>query len=268
MKRESLQTNHEERRIKPVSVKNEELGERDESQSRGFASWLFIGPILASISLLGLLQLLFTLEKDELVRSPKSLLINLFFLLFFLFVHTFFARGFGRMLLNKPFGPKAEKPLFVLSSGLALFLMVSFWTTCGPILWSIESGVFYWLSLLLKITGIVLICWSSIVIGLNEIFAISHIQSIERKTTTPRQELVALPPYSFIRHPLNLGFIILLLSMNEVTVDRLLMQIIFIPWILLISPIEEREAELSFGDGYMRYKEKTPRWIPRIDVPE
>ena len=105
-------------------------------------------------------------------------------------------------------------------------------------------------------------------IGISDIFAISHIQSIEKKTASPRQELVALPPYSLLRHPLNLGFITLLISMNEVSMDRLLIQIVFIPWILFVAPIEEREAELSFGEGYLRYKEKTPRWLPRINFSE
>ena len=183
MKNENAQKANGKRRIEPVPLKDQETETRKENQRRGFALWLLIGPVLAVISLLGLLQLLFILDKEALVRSPKLLLTNSFFIFFFIFIHTFFARGRGRMLLNKHFGPKAEKPLFVLISGLALFFMVSFWSTCGPILWSGESGFFYWLSLMLKVIGIVLICWSSLVIGISDIFAISHIQSIEKKTS-------------------------------------------------------------------------------------
>ena len=51
---------------------------------------------------------------------------------------------------------------------------------------------------------------------------------------------------------------------QEITPDRLLLGVVMGAWMLLVAPVEERDAELEFGEGYARYRRRTPRWIPRL----
>jgi protein-S-isoprenylcysteine O-methyltransferase Ste14 len=220
---------------------------------------------MAAVGAMGFARLLLGVEDSEQLQGGiKILFTDLALLLTFIIGHTFFARGFGRKLLNKPFGPEAERPLYVFISGLSLFIMVSFWQTSGPLLWTTGSGFLATVFVIIQISGLALVVWSAVVLGAAGLAALPHLRALEAGRSTPKQQLVALPPYSLIRQPMNLGFLLMLWAMPEVSADRLLLIVVLTIWIALVAPIEERDAELSFGDGYSRYKERTPRWIPRV----
>tara|TARA_X000001036_G_C20095971_1_gene569135 strand:- start:110 stop:475 length:366 start_codon:yes stop_codon:yes gene_type:complete len=117
-----------------------------------------------------------------------------------------------------------------------------------------------------QLLGLVLVAASAFVVGAGGLAALPHLRSIESGRPTPKQQFVALPPYSLIRQPMNLGIVLMLWAMPEVSADRLLLMVALTLWIAFVAPIEERDAELSFGDGYTRYKERTPRWLPKISI--
>ena len=199
------------------------------------------------------------LEWSGLRSSSATLLL----LLLFIVPHTLLARGWGRRLLNRPFGPGAERPLYVLVTGITLSAMAFLWKDTGPLLWE-WNGVLYILARILQIGGLLLASWGVLVVGAGHIAGLPHLKALESGRPEPRTELIALPPYSWIRQPVNLGLLLILAGMTEITPDRLLMMVLMSAWILLVSPIEERDNELEFGEGYARYRDRTPRWFPRV----
>jgi protein-S-isoprenylcysteine O-methyltransferase Ste14 len=252
------------RRVEPVPESYDSLEVFDpESTSRpALAVWLLIGPTLSALGGLGLLRMLSGVSRSErLTFSVSSLLLDLLLLLVFIGSHTALARGWGRRWLNRPFGPGAERPLYVLVTGITLFAMTFFWQDTGPLVWKWNS----WTSVLprlVQIPGLILVVWSAIVVGPGMLIGLPHIRALENGRATPKQEFVALPPYSLLRQPLNLGILMLLVGMPEMTVDRLMLLVVMTAWILLVAPIEERDAELEFGEGYAVYRARTPRWLP------
>ena len=256
------------RRIEPVPDVFQEPVESKPNRRIGLAVWLSIGPLLAMLGIMGFSRLLVGVENDNGLEGGIKLLLNdLVFLIIFIASHTFFARGLGRKWLNKPFGPEAERPLYVMISGITLSLLVFFWETSGPMLWTTDNSTLLATSLVIvQLLGLVLVVASAFVVGAGGLAALPHLRSIESGRPAPKQQFVALPPYSLIRQPMNLGIILMLWAMPEVSADRLLLIVILTIWIAFVAPIEERDAELSFGDGYTRYKERTPRWLPKISV--
>jgi len=201
-------------------------------------------------------------RSERLTFDDGSLALDFFLLLMFVGTHTAFSRGWGRRVLNRPFGPVAERPLYVLITGITLFSMTFFWQDTGPLVWKWQG----WTSVLprlVQIPGLILVVWSTIVVGAGSLIGLPHIRALENGRNTPKQEFVALPPYSLLRQPLNLGILMLLIGMPEVTVDRLMLLIVIGAWILLVAPMEERDAELEFGEGYAVYRSRTPRWLPK-----
>lgn len=256
------------RRVEPVPEDPARADVFDASSEarRGLAVWLALGPILAGVGFLGWLRLLAGGPEPVPDFAPLAALLDLGLALQFAVVHSLLARGFGRRLLNRPFGPAAERPLYVFITGLSLCILVFAWTPSGPLLWSWE-GWARALPRLLQIAGLVLIAWGSWVVGAGQLMGLPHLRALESGAREPQTEFTALPPYSRIRQPINLGFLLLLVGMPDVSVDRLVLGASFAAWIVLVAPIEERDLEIEF-DGYASYRERTPRWLPRLGARE
>ena len=254
------------RRVQPVPDEPHPGSVFDpESAARpALAVWLAIGPVLGGLGVVGWLRLVNGVRHSHTLQfHGGALFTDALLLLLCVVPHSLLARGFGRRLLNRPFGPGAERPLYVLVTGVTLCAMVFLWRDCGPLLWEWD-GVSQVLFRIVQITGLLLASWGVLVVGAGHIAGLPHLRALENGSPTPSSELIALPPYSWIRQPVNLGLLMLMIGMTEVTSDRLMLLLVMGTWMLLVAPIEERDAELEFGDGYARYRRRTPRWLPRI----
>lgn len=89
-----------------------------------------------------------------------------------------------------------------------------------------------------------------------------------RKIHTAKGKLVNDGIYRYIRHPQYLGFLTLTLGMNiqYTTIPTLLMWPILIVLYYRLAMQEEKEVEEKFGQEYRQYKEKTPMFIPKIQI--
>ena len=78
--------------------------------------------------------------------------------------------------------------------------------------------------------------------------------------------LATTGPYSYIRHPQYLGFILIMLGflLQSPTLLTLLMFPILVFMYVRLAISEEREAEQEFGQAWRDYAAHTPRFIPRV----
>lgn len=254
------------RRIEPVSEHFDagEVFDPDQVARPALAGWLLLGPALAVVGVLGWLRLLagVPLPLDGGVQW-RGLALNLLLLLLFLVPHSLLARGAGRRLLNRPFGPSGERPLYVLVAGATLSLMVLAWTTTGPVLWDHE-GLLKLAARALQAIGLLLASWATLLTGLGRMLGLPHLRALENGNQPPGPEFIALPPYRWLRQPTNLGILLLLIGMPEGTPDRLLLGLVLAAWLLISAPFEERDNEPTFGKAYLQYRHRTPRWLPRF----
>jgi protein-S-isoprenylcysteine O-methyltransferase Ste14 len=72
-------------------------------------------------------------------------------------------------------------------------------------------------------------------------------------------------PYGLVRHPLYLGWMVLVFGAAHMTADRLAFAVISSFYLVIAVPWEERSLRRSFGEAYERY-EQTVRWrvIPYV----
>ena len=77
--------------------------------------------------------------------------------------------------------------------------------------------------------------------------------------------LVTIGIFAHVRHPMYLGYILAYLGCIVGTMSLLSI----IPWLLLINlynkmaNYEEQELEKRFGEKYLEYKRRVPKWMPR-----
>ena len=253
----------EKRRVVPVELEDEDLLAPSESARPGLAAWLLAAPVLAVVGLLAWARLCFGVDtplSEEL--GTTAMIADFCLILLFCLPHSLLARGSGRRFLNRLAGPEAERPIYVLVSGLSLCALVFWWQTGGPMLWNHEGALLV-VARLLQASGLLLALWAALVSGGGDLLGLPQLRALERGHSAPGRELVALPPYRWLRQPINAGILLFLAGSPEGTPDRLLMIVCIALWIVLSAPYEERDSEITFGSAYLDYKERTPRWIPR-----
>lgn len=78
-------------------------------------------------------------------------------------------------------------------------------------------------------------------------------------------ELATSGPYSYVRHPQYVGFVLVLLGflVQWPTLLTLIMFPVLVAMYVRLSLAEEREARASFGAAYDAYAAQVPRFIPR-----
>ncbi|SRR6266568_972624 len=82
-----------------------------------------------------------------------------------------------------------------------------------------------------------------------------------------RHALVTTGPYSYVRHPQYLGFILLMLGflVQWPTLLTLAMFPVLTVMYVKLAKSEEREAVAEFGSAYSTYAKEVPAFIPRLE---
>ena len=78
----------------------------------------------------------------------------------------------------------------------------------------------------------------------------------------PRRQLHTEKAYGIVRHPLYLGFSILLAFNPVLTRNSLATAAAIIAYFYLGTFLEERRMERAFGEEYRDYRKRVPRFLP------
>lgn len=114
-------------------------------------------------------------------------------------------------------------------------------------------------SVLLGVAGAVLQFW-----------CIAVIQMVGRGTPSPAfvpKRLVTEGPYKYVRNPMNIGELMLLLALSGWFASPMLFGYSVVAAIAFHSFIliwEEPQHLVRFGEEYIRYRRSVSRWVPRL----
>jgi protein-S-isoprenylcysteine O-methyltransferase Ste14 len=81
--------------------------------------------------------------------------------------------------------------------------------------------------------------------------------------TSPKDKVVTKGLYRFTRNPTYIGIILMQTGLGIACASwlYLLLALILIIMFNTVLPMEERYCLYRFGDDYVKYKNKTPRWL-------
>ena len=82
----------------------------------------------------------------------------------------------------------------------------------------------------------------------------------------PPREFVASGPYRFVRNPMYVGGLVLLLGYGFWQRSIAMLLFVFLAALvvhLFVVLLEEPNLEQRFGGSYQRYKQTVNRWVPR-----
>ena len=212
----------------------------------GFMIFLFVG----SLNLLDMhldesgvlwfdagLSLIFFVQHSGMVRKP-------------------FRRWLGRFVPEEYAGA-----VYAIASGIVLLLVILLWqksnqtiiTTSVLVRWSLRVVSF------LSLFGFY---WGVKPLGFFDPFGLRPIFNHLHGKSPITMPFTVAGPYRWVRHPLYLFTILLMWSCPNLTLDRLLFNLLWTIWIVIGSCFEEKDLIAELGGAYWEYQKRVPMLVP------
>ncbi len=182
--------------------------------------------------------------------------------LLFFAQHSILIRRQVRALLRKAIPDHFYYLFYTYTSALALLALVVFWQHVPVNLYN-AHGFARWVlrvPLVLAFGGVL---WGIGSLERFDAFGIDAYLNHVRQRQRPTEHLTIRGPYGIVRHPFYAAGIVALWATPSLSIDRLLLNILFTAWILFGAILEERDLLAYFGEDYIRYCQATPMFVPR-----
>ena len=197
-----------------------------------------------------------TPDGDGPATLAGAVLFDLLLFASFALHHSLFARTGVKRWLTRHVPPALERATFVWVASVLLLLVCVAWRPVGGSLYRHEGAVAW------GHRGIVALGVLLTAAGARRLRPL-ELAGIEQARHHPRprldEPLVRTWPYSLVRHPIYLGWVLVVFGVPHMTGSRLLLATLSAAYLVAAVPLEERQLERTFGDAYRRYREQV-RW--------
>lgn len=222
---------------------------------------------LAAIAALLLLMAFLAGALSHSVDGPASaspgvaLAVDLGWFILFAAQHSIMARPAFKAKWTRIIPAGAERSTYVLASALMLALLVVVWQPIPRVVWRVSGAASYVL-MAVSLMGWLLALAATFAIDHFELFGLRGIFGARREAG-PHEAILRTPLlYRFVRHPLYLGFLIAFWAAPLMTVGHAIFAAGMTIYIAIGVHYEERDLVRTFGETYVRYREKVPAVLP------
>ena len=175
--------------------------------------------------------------------------------------HSALARRATQAAVLRIVPDRMLRSVYVWTASLLLILVCLLWRPIGGDLFH-AAGPRAFVHAVVQLSGL-----SLIVLSVRAIDAL-ELAGIRRPgpgAGAPGGALQSHGPYRLVRHPLYLGWMLIVFGAAHMTGDRFTFAVITSLYLVIAIPWEERSLERTFGDAYRRYKGEV-RWraIPYV----
>lgn len=195
-----------------------------------------------------------------------SFVINLALIAIFGIFHSVLARDSAKSLLLRFLPAAAERSTYVLQSSLCLVFAMWQWQPMTTTLWQADSLGAVAIYAVFALGGIIVV-WSTFLIDHFELFGLRQIWTMWQAKQMPKPEFRAPALYRIVRHPMQLGVVMMLFATPDMTHGHLLFATGMTAYIFVGLFFEERTLLRLFGDQYVDYQHRVPMLFPRLGRP-
>jgi len=224
---------------------------------------MFLGVYLYAIGFMGNFVVAKAIDSGADGPLGQAILINVLLLGVFAIPHTIMARPTFKRWWTKMVPEPIERSTYVLVSNLALILLFWQWRPMGGMIWNVENSIGRMILWGLFGLGWLLVLLSTLQINHLDLFGMRQVWLFFRGKPYTAVKLVTPVFYKHVRHPLYVGWIIAFWATPTMTAAHLLFAIATTAYILIAIQFEERNLVEAHGEGYIKYRERTPMLVPR-----
>ena len=179
--------------------------------------------------------------------------------------HSMFAREPVRRRLARTF-PLLERSVYVWVASLLFIVVCWLWQPVAGVVWELD-GPARVAAVVVHVGGIVFSVYSA---SLIDAFDLAGVRQLNAQRPTPNAQRLPNPdsqpeefkttgPYGLVRHPIYLGWFLIVFAIGTMTMTRLVFAVVSCAYILVAIPFEERSIMASSGGAYDRYTKRVPR---------
>lgn len=191
--------------------------------------------------------------------------INLGLIFLFGFTHSLMARKRFKDVWTRIIPPAAERSTYVLQSSVFLALAFWQWSPMNGEIWVVE-GLAMVLAYGVFAFGVGLVLLATFQIDHFELFGLRQVWSAATKRSMPEPEFRTPFLYRIVRHPMQLGIILVVFATPTMTTGHLLFASAMTAYIFVGLYFEERALVREFGDRYIAYMARVPMLFPRLPI--
>jgi len=190
------------------------------------------------------------------------LLINVVLLLLFGVPHTIMARPGFKRVWTKIVPEVIERSTYVLISALTFALIFYQWRAMPESIWSVQNEMARNVIWGVYGLGWLTILYSSFVIDHFDLFGLRQVWLYLTGKPYTRVQFSMRFPYTRIRHPLLLGWILTFWATPDMSSGHLLFAGIWTAYIFVAIRYEEADLLKEHGEDYKRYRQSVSMFIP------
>lgn len=230
-----------------------------------FAYGTFVAAILYLVGFLGNVVVPKSIDAPPGAASgnlAQDLAVDLLLILAFSVQHSGMARRQYKKWVTRFVPHSAERSTYVLATSIVFGLLFWFWRPIPDTVWQVESDVLehvlvglFWLGWLIALV-------STFAINHFDLFGMRQVVLASRRQPYEPLEFTETGPYRYVRHPINLGFLIAVWAAPHMTFGHLIFSIALTVYILAATRLEERDLVAAHGERYRRYRERVRMLVP------
>jgi protein-S-isoprenylcysteine O-methyltransferase Ste14 len=224
---------------------------------------LFLGVFLYAIAFVGDFWVPKTIDSGGPTGALwSSLLINAGLLGLFALQHSGMARRGFKEWWTQIIPEPIERSTYVLFSNAVLILLFWQWRPLTDVMWSVEAAWGQYALWGLFGLGWTLVLIATFMISHAHLFGLKQVHEHMQGEELSAPEFQITGFYRYVRHPLNLGFLIAFWATPEMTLGHLVFALATTGYIFVAMVLEEQDLIARFGARYRRYRERVPMIVP------
>jgi methanethiol S-methyltransferase len=171
--------------------------------------------------------------------------------------HSVFAREPVKTVVARLVPEQLVRSVYVWAASLLLIAVCAWWQPIGGDVYDDSAGVRWYGHAMVQLLGL----W----ITARGVARIDPLELAGIRPAAQSQGLQVTGPYHWVRHPLYLGWLLMVFGAAHMTRDRVLFATITTLYLVVAIPWEERSLRRSFDGEYVRYMRDVKwRMIPFI----
>ncbi len=228
------------------------------SYAVGMASLVVIGLWLGNIGLVT------GLDAPRVTTIEMALVTNVLLVIVFSLQHSGMARPGFKHFLTRFIPQHLERSTYVLVSGIATIGLVYYWQPMGGTIWAL-SGAAMMAVYTIYAVGWALLVASTFWINHFDLFGLRQVWLNFQGRAYSHIPFQTPGLYRFIRHPLYVGWLMVMWAAPVMTISHLAFAILTTVYIFVAIRYEEKDLVDALPE-YRAYKDEVPMMIPSITV--
>jgi protein-S-isoprenylcysteine O-methyltransferase Ste14 len=228
----------------------------------GVTSYLvFFATFLYAVGFIGNVGVPKTLDSPRDGGLGVALAIDLGLLALFAVQHSVMARPAFKRWWTRVIPAAAERSTYVLFSSLALILLFYYWRPLGGPVWTMTSSAGITTMFAVYAAGWALLLYVTFLIDHFDLFGLRQVWLELRGQPYAPVPFVTPWLYRRVRHPLYVGWLMIVWATPAMTVSHLLFAAMCTAYILVGIRLEERDL-VRFHPEYAEYRRRVPMLLP------